>query len=157
MPSVRLATPGDARAIAELSRDFIEHGLGWSYTPNRILRAIRSKTTNVAVIHERGHLLAAGIMEYGDTTAHLVLLGVHPTQRRRGLGRHLLSWLEQCALTAGLEKISVEARADNPSAIEFYQGQGYRVRSRVPGYYRGVLDAVRFEKRLGMADVGDAG
>ena len=157
MPSVRLATPSDARAIAELSRDHIEHGLGWSYTPSRILRAIRSKTTNVAVIHEQGRLLAAGIMEYGDTTAHLVLLGVQPTQRRRGLGRHLLSWLEQCALTAGLEKISVEARADNPSAIEFYQGQGYRVRSRVPGYYRGVLDAMRLEKKLGMADVGGVG
>jgi ribosomal protein S18 acetylase RimI-like enzyme len=153
IPSVRLATPSDARAIAELSRDFIEHGLGWSYTPNRILRAIRCKTTNVAVIHERGSLLAAGIMEYGDTAAHLVLLGVQPTQRRRGLGRHVLSWLEQCALTAGLEKIIIEARADNPGAIGFYLGQGYRVRSRVPGYYRGVVDAVRLEKRLGMADV----
>jgi ribosomal protein S18 acetylase RimI-like enzyme len=154
IPSVRLATPGDARAIAELSRDFIEYGLGWSYTPARILRAIRSRTTNVAVIHERGSLLAAGIMEYGDTTAHLVLLGVLPTQRRRGLGRHILSWLEQCALTAGLENISVEARADNPGAIGFYQEQGYGVRSRVPGYYRGVVDAVRLEKKLGLADVG---
>ena len=157
IPSIRLATPGDARAIAELSRDFIEYGLGWSYTPSRILGAIRSKTTNVAVIHDRGCLLAAGIMEYGDTAAHLVLLGVQPTHRRRGVGRYVLSWLEQCALTAGLEKISVEARADNPSAIGFYQGQGYRVRGRVPGYYRGVVDAVRLEKRLGMADVGGVG
>src|SRR5688500_3142426 len=152
MPSVRLATPGDARAIAELSRDFIEHGLGWSYTPGRIRRAIQSKTANVAVIHERGCLLAAGIMEYGDTAAHLVLLGVQPKQRRRGLGRHILSWLEQCALTAGLERISTEARADNPGAIGFYQAQGYWVRSRVPGYYRGVVDAVRLEKTLGMVD-----
>ena len=151
IPSVRLATPGDARAIAELSRDFIEYDLGWSYTPGRILRAIRSRTTNVAVIHERGTLLAAGIMEYGDVTAHLVLLGVQPTQRRKGLGSHVLAWLEQCALTAGLEKISVEARADNPGAIAFYLEKGYGVRSRVPGYYRGALDAVRLEKRLGVA------
>lgn len=149
LPSVRLATPGDARAIAELSRDFIEYGLGWSYTPGRILAAIRSRTTNVAVIGEHDGLLAAAIMDYGDTTAHLVLLGVRPAQRRRGLGRHLLAWLEQCALTAGLEKISVEVRADNPGAIAFYQRQGYRVRSTVPGYYRGVIDAVRVEKRLG--------
>lgn len=153
IPSVRLATPRDARVIAELSRDFIEYGLGWSYTPNRILRAIRSRTTNVAVVGEHTRLLAAGIMEYGETTAHLVLLGVQPAQRRRGLGRHVLLWLEECALTAGLERVDVEARADNPGAIGFYQRQGYEVRARVPGYYRGVVDAVRFEKRLGMRDV----
>lgn len=153
IPTVRLATPRDARVIAELSRDFIEYGLGWSYTPNRILRAIRSRTTNVAVVGEHTRLLAAGIMEYGETTAHLVLLGVQPAQRRRGLGRHVLLWLEECALTAGLERVGVEARADNPGAIDFYQRQGYEVRVRVPGYYRGVVDAVRFEKRLGMRDV----
>jgi ribosomal-protein-alanine N-acetyltransferase len=157
IPSVRLATASDAHAIAELSRDFIEHGLGWSYTPSRILGAIRCKTANVAVIHERGCLLAVGIMDYGDTAAHLVLLGVQPMQRRRGLGRHVLSWLEQCALTAGLEKISIEVRADNSGAIGFYRGQGYWLRSRARGYYRGVIDAVRLEKKLGMADVGGAG
>lgn len=152
IPSVRLATPRDARVIAELSRDFIEYGLGWSYTPNRILRAIRSRTTNVAVVGEHTRLLAAGIMEYGETTAHLVLLGVQPAQRRRGLGRHVLLWLEECALTAGLERVGVEARADNPGAIDFYLGQRYEVRARAPGYYRGVVDAVRLEKWLGMRD-----
>jgi len=154
IPSVRLATPGDARAIAELSRAFIEYGLGWNYTPGKILGAIRSKTTNVAVIQDDGTLFAAGIMDYGDTAAHLVLLGVHPAQRRRGLGRHVLSWLEQCALTAGLMKIGVEVRADNPIAIGFYQVQGYKVRSRAPGYYRGVVDAMVLEKRLGATDSG---
>lgn len=152
IPSVRLATPGDAYAIAALSRDFIEYGLGWSYTPNRILRAIRSRTTNVAVVSEHNQLLAAGIMEYGETTAHLVLLGVQPGQRRRGLGRHVLLWLEECALVAGLERVGVEARADNPGAIDFYLGQGYGIHARVPGYYRGVVDGVRLEKRLGGRD-----
>jgi ribosomal protein S18 acetylase RimI-like enzyme len=157
LPSIRLATPGDAHAIAALARDFIEYGLGWSYTPGRILRAIRSRTTNVALIQEGGSLLAAGIMEYGDTTAHLVLLGVYPTQRRRGLGRHILVWLEQCAVTAGLERIGVEARADSPGAIAFYERQGYVISSQVPGYYRGVVDAVRLEKALRAArDVGGA-
>ena len=153
LPSVRLATPGDARAIAELSRDFIEYGLGWTYTSNRILRAIRSRTTNVAVVSERTNLLAAGIMEYAETTAHLVLLGVQPRQRRRGLGRLVLQWLEECALTAGLERVGVEARADNPGAIDFYQRQGYEIRGYVPAYYRGVVAAVRLEKRLGVSDV----
>jgi [ribosomal protein S18]-alanine N-acetyltransferase len=149
-PAIRLATPGDAHAIAVLSRDAIEHGLGWRYTPDRILAAIRSRTTNVAVLHARGCLLAAGIMEYGDASAHLVLLGVQRAHRRRGMGRDLLGWLEACAITAGLRTIGVELRADNPNALAFYQAQGYRVRDRVPGYYQGVLDAVRLAKSLGV-------
>ena len=153
IPSIRLATPGDARAIAELSRDYIEYGLGWAYTPSRILKAIHSRTTNVVVVRERTDLLAAGVMEYGETAAHLVLLGVQPGLRRRGLGKHVLRWLEECAVTAGLRRVGVEARADNPGAVDFYLAQGYELRGRVPGYYRGVVEAVRLEKRLGVGDV----
>lgn len=151
LPSIRLATPHDASAIAALSRDAIEHGLGWVYTPGRILAAIHSRTTNVAVIHADAGLLAAGIMEYGDTTAHLVLLGVQRAHRRRGLGQHLLAWLEACAVMAGLRAIHVEVRDDNPNALAFYQAQGFLYRDRVANYYRGVLDAVRLAKPLGGA------
>ncbi|WP_460731841.1 GNAT family N-acetyltransferase [Lysobacter tyrosinilyticus] len=150
MPSIRLATPADAHAIAELSRDAIECGLGWTYTPARVLTALRSRITNVAVIRDDDTLHAAGIMDYGDTSAHLILLGVQRGERRRGLGRHVLTWLEECAATAGLRTIGVEVRADNPGAIAFYLAQGYRFRDRVPNYYRGVLDAMRFAKRLGV-------
>ena len=149
-PAIRLAIDGDAYAIAALSRDAIEHGLGWRYTPDRILAAIRNRTTNVAVIHARGCLFAAGVMDYGDTSAHLVLLGVRRTHRRQGMGRDLLAWLETCAVTAGLRTVGVEVREDNPSALAFYQAQGYSVRDRVPGYYRNVLDAVRLVKPLGV-------
>lgn len=149
-PSVRLATPSDARAIANFSRDFIEYGLGWGYTEAKIIGAIQSTTTNVAVSDERGVLCAFGIMDYGDTSAHLVLLGVQPTDQRQGLGTHILHWLEQCAVTAGLERIRVEARVDNSQAIAFYQKHGYQVRKSISGYYRGILDAVRLEKPLGI-------
>jgi len=150
VPAIRLAAPRDAHAIAALSRDAIEHGLGWRYTPDRILAALRSRSTNVAVIQARGCVLAAGIMEYGDESAHLVLLGVQRTHRRQGLGRRLLAWLEACALTAGLRVVRVEVRDDNPNALAFYEALGFRVTGRVPGYYEGVLDAVRLVKRLGV-------
>ena len=149
-PAIRLANAGDAHAVAVLSRDTIEHGLGWRYTPDRVLAAIRNRATNVVVVHARGCLLAGGIMEYGDNSAHLVLLGVQRTHRRRGLGRQVLTWLQACAITAGLETIRVEVRDDNPNALAFYQTQGYRVRDRVIGYYGGVLDAVRLAKSLGV-------
>ena len=148
LPAIRLATPADARAIAELSRDAIECGLGWNYTPARVLAAVRSRITNVAVICEGASLLAAGIMDYGDTSAHLVLLGVRREYRRRGLGRHLVGWLEACAVTAGLRTVGVEVRADNPGGLAFYGALGYQLRDCVIGYYDGRLDALRLTKAL---------
>ena len=145
---IRLASPDDAIRIAQMSRDHIEQGLGWRWTPSRVLWSIRDKSTNVAVIHERGGLVGFGIMQYGENTAHLALLGVRPTQRRRGLGTSLVAWLEKCALVAGIETIRVEARADNPRAIAFYREQDYRPSGTVAGYYQGTVDAVRMQKRL---------
>ena len=145
---VRLALPADARSIAEMSRDYIENGLGWGWTEARVLRAIRDRSTNVVVVHGRGYVLGFGIMTYGDNTAHLLLLGVHKTQRKRGLGTSILLWLEECALTAGIERIQVEAREDSEAALWFYRGRGYSQIERLTGYYRGIVNGVRLEKRL---------
>jgi [ribosomal protein S18]-alanine N-acetyltransferase len=146
--NVRLALPGDAVDIAEMSRDFIEHGLGWGWTEARVIKNIRDRSTNVAVIREEDQLFGFGIMKYREETAHLFLLGVHFLRRRRGIGSALLAWLEASAQTAGLEKIGVEARADNQAARLFYRDRGYREVGAILGYYRGAEDAVRLEKVL---------
>jgi ribosomal protein S18 acetylase RimI-like enzyme len=155
VPGIRLAAAADALAIADMSREYIEHGLGWSWTPARIAAAIQEQSTNVAVIHQSGGMVGFGIMHYGERAAHLALLAVHPDQRRRGLAAQLLLWLEKCADTAGIERIRVEARSDNPAAVAFYQKHGYVQTDRIAGYYRGVLDAVRLEKTIRIA-VGES-
>ncbi|MES3000586.1 MAG: N-acetyltransferase [Pseudomonadota bacterium] len=147
--TLTLAHPGDAREIAEMSRDCVETGLGWSWTPPRVTRSIRDRATNVVVA--RGvslELLGFGIMNYADQKAHLSLLAVSPASRGAGLGRELLGWLEKSALTMGLECVTLEVRRDNPGAVEFYRHNGYEAVGSVPGYYSGVLDAMRLEKRL---------
>ena len=151
IPLIRLATAADAPAIADMSRQYIESGLGWSWTPARIAAAIADRETNVALIDQPDGVLAFGIMHYADRTAHLALLAVDPAQRRRGIAARLVAWLEKCADTAGIERIRVEARSDNPEALAFYQKLGYVQIDRLARYYRGVLDAVRLEKTLRFA------
>jgi ribosomal-protein-alanine N-acetyltransferase len=148
LPVIRLADAGDAQAIARLSRDEIEHGLSWRWTAARVRAAIRDSATNVAVAHHAGELAGFGIMRYADHHAHLTLLAVSPAHREAGVGRYLLEWLEKCARTAGLERILVEARADNPVALGFYALQGYERSGVVRGYYEGRIDAVRMTKSL---------
>jgi [ribosomal protein S18]-alanine N-acetyltransferase len=148
IPQIQLAETTDAERIAGMSRDYIECGLVWSWVPARVLRSIRDRCTNVAVV--RGHRapLGFGIMHYGDDCAHLALLAVHPGHRNHGLGSGILAWLEQPARVAGIVRIGVEARADNPLAIAFYRRNGFEPCGRVEGYYQGRIDAVRLQKRL---------
>ena len=151
LPAIRLARRTDAPVIARMSRDWIEHGLGWRWTAARMRQAMGDPSTNVAVLVPHGRLQGFGVMQYLDDDAHLVLLAISPTRRHQGLGRQLLGWLEDTARIAGCTTIRLECRADNGNAIAFYQRLGYHETGRVGGYYEGRIDAVRMARHWDAA------
>ena len=146
--AVSLAIAADAQRIAALSRDSIEQGLEWSWTPRRVLRSLADTATNVVVARSGNRFVGFAIMKYADDEAHLLLLAVQAGYRRRGVGSALIAWLEATARVAGIALISLEARAGNAAARAFYRGLGYREVGLLEGYYRGVEDAVRIAKDL---------
>jgi ribosomal-protein-alanine N-acetyltransferase len=146
--TLRLARETDALQIAQLSRDQIERGLGWSWTTQRVLRSIFDAETNVVVALEAGKLSGFAIMKYHDDEAHLLLLAVRPGARRKGAGTALLKWLEQAALTAGVGQVWLEARFGNAAARAFYRQLGYREIQVLPGYYQGREACVRIARDL---------
>jgi [ribosomal protein S18]-alanine N-acetyltransferase len=141
--TIRPAEPRDAQAIAAMSRDFIESGLGWKYDAARVLRAMRDRETLAVVACEgaktstaKGAVAGFAIMEFGDERAHLVLLAVRPSHRRLGIGQRLLDWLLESARVAGMASIHLELRAGNDAARRFYRAMGFYETVLVPGYYR---------------------
>ena len=146
--SLRLARPAEAGAIAGLSRDLIEYGLDWRWTPMRVAASIRAANVNVLVARVDDNMAGFAIMRYGDDDAHLDLLAVAPPYRRAGVGRQLLLWLEKCAVVAGIFSVTLEVRTGNEGARLFYERMGYRTQARLPGYYQGVEDAIRMGRDL---------
>lgn len=146
--TLRLARETDALAIAQMSRDQIERGLGWSWTTQRVLRSIFDAETNVVVALKAGKLCGFAIMKYHDDEAHLLLLAVQPGARRQGIGAALVAWLEQAALTAGVGQVWLEARQGNAAARAFYRQLGYREIQVLPGYYQGREACVRIARDL---------
>ena len=146
--SLRLARPAEAAIIANLSRDLIEAGLRWRWTPARVASSIRAPNTNVLVACVYDRVIGFAIMRYGDGDAHLDLLAVAPAYRRLGIARQLLEWLEKCAVVAGIFTVALEVRADNEAAQLFYKRLGYRTISQLPGYYQGVEAAIRMGRDL---------
>ena len=152
--SIRFATRADALAIAEMSRDLIEHGLEWSWTKERVRRCLRHPDTNVVVAMRKDDRAGFGIMKYGDDEAHLLLLAVEPEHRRFGVGSAMVVWLERCAEVAGIGRISLEARASNEAARAFYRRHGYAQAQLLPGYYGGRETSVRMVKDFGLSRTG---
>ncbi len=143
-----LARAAEAREIAEMSRDLIEQGLTWSWTPARVQRSILGADSSV-VVARRGHRIAAfAIMHFGDEVAHLNLLAVAPQHRRQGLGRQLMDWLATTAIEAGVFRINLELRTHNEQAQVFYESLGFDRQDVVRGYYQGREAALRMSRRL---------
>ncbi len=146
--TIRLARSADANAIATMSRELIEYGLPWRWTGQRVAASIEAPDTNVVLARLDHGLAGFGIMKYGDRIAHLNLFAVVPEHRRTGIGRQLLCWLERCATVAGIVAISLEVRAANTGARQFYESMGYRGLVEIPGYYQGAETALRMGRRL---------
>jgi ribosomal-protein-alanine N-acetyltransferase len=146
---LRLARFADADRIALMSRELIEVGLsGWSWDPQRVGRAIRARNTMVVVVEVGSHLIGFGILQFGDTRAHLSLLAVDAAYQRCGIARQMLNWLEEAALVAGIETINLELRAINGAAQNFYRALGFKEMGYVPGYYHGVETALRMARDI---------
>lgn len=159
---LRLAVPDDAPAIAALSRDRIELGLGWRWTAPRVLRCILDRATNVVVMpgqpgarSKRGGPMLGGfgIMKYHDDEAHLLLLAVDVRAARCGIGSAMVAWLEASAWAAGIGRIQLEARDTIEAACAFYARLGYHEVQRLAGYYNGREACVQLAKVLRAASV----
>ncbi len=149
---IALAQAADAQVIAEMSRRLVEVGLPWTWTPARVARHLHHPESLVLAIRTNGTsnptLVGFAITHFGDDIAHLNLLAVDSRWQRRGLGRRLVEWLEQSAITAGTFSLCLEVRARNPVALQFYRELGFEETGRVARYYSGREDALRLTKDL---------
>jgi len=147
-PEIALATADDAATIALLSRDEIEHGLGWSWTPARVRRSIEDPRNNAIVARDGTRLIGFALMRYDAEHAHLLLFGVAPGWRRRGVANALWAWLEATLRTAGIRSAQVELRVSNDDARAFYERVGFEQVNATQRYYRGVETALHMVKEL---------
>ncbi len=145
---VEFAKVSDVTEIGNLSKKYIEHDLGWRYTPEKLKSVIRNKTKNIVVARKGNKLVGFGIMTYHEEQANLDLLAVKMIYRRRGIGKKIVKWLEEVALTAGIFNIFVQARKINDDAIKFYKKLGYEIIDEKSGYYRGQETGVIMSKNI---------
>jgi ribosomal-protein-alanine N-acetyltransferase len=103
------------------------------------------------VVLQDGRVAGYGVITAAAGEAHILNLCIDPNQRRRGLGRALLTYLLKDAGTAGAQTMLLEVRESNAAGIALYEQLGFRRIGMRKGYYPakgGREDAIMLEKEI---------
>lgn len=158
--ALRPARLSDAALLAALSRDLIECGLPWRYTPRYVASLLADAEVAAVVACSEQRIEGFALMHFGAEHAHLALLCVRADQQRCGVGSRLFGWLLRSAQVAGIAEIGLELRADNAAALGFYRRLGFTPRATVDDYYASGIAACRMRlplRRASGADPSSAG
>ncbi len=94
-----------------------------------------------------GRIVAMGaLLRQSDDRAEIRRMRVHPHVQRKGLGKQMLSALEQRAAELGFRTLTLETTVQQIAAIQLYTRSGYDEvgRSRKAGF-----EVLGFEKKIG--------
>jgi ribosomal protein S18 acetylase RimI-like enzyme len=91
--------------------------------------SVRSDAVQFVAVYERRVVGWADIFpSWAHAVSHCGTLGmgVHPDCRRQGIGEKLLRACLTKAIDKGITRVTLEARADNKSAIALYEKVGFQ-------------------------------
>jgi ribosomal-protein-alanine N-acetyltransferase len=84
--------------------------------------------------------------------AHLLNIAVHPDQRGRGYGKHIMDWLVELCRKDGLKRIVLDVARRNAAGRALYRTCGFSSIGFRKNYYTVVGDdAIVMERWLGSA------
>ena len=134
---------------AELGRRFDDgwdHAISIAATPEQL----REPAGLFVVASLHGSPIGSGALKFnGEEPAELKRMWVAPSARGLGLGRRLLSELEQLAASRGVRVVRLETNRNLTEAIALYRSAGYR---EVPRFNDEPYAHHWFEKRLPRTD-----
>ena len=84
----------------------------------------------------------------GDQDAEIVSIAVLAEHRRAGVATALLRHIISRLRRARVRRVTVMVRTDNPAAIRFYRGLGFRAAGRIARYYEDRSEGLLMLKRL---------
>ena len=131
---------GDLEAISRIELTAYPHP--WTYG---IFRDCLASGYECWVLERAGELIGYGVLSVAGGEAHILNICVAPAEQGCGHGRRVLARLLDLARWHRAERVFLEVRPSNTSAIALYDRAGFNEIGRRPNYYpgkRGREDAV---------------
>lgn len=123
---IRPFQPADQAAVIDLWQR-CELTRPWNDPQQDIRRKLGVQPELFLVGERDGRLVASAMAGFDGHRGWVNYLAVCPTQRRRGLGRQLMTAVEQRLEALGCPKLNLQVRDGNQAVLAFYERLGYRV------------------------------
>ncbi len=134
----------DVDEVATMEKEIFSDG--WSR--ETIANTQMLEHTYVVVARE-GQVVGYLILYLGEDTADIARVAVLPKVRRGGVAKAMLEHMEKYCNAQKIERILLEVRANNQSAINLYNQQGFSSIGKRKAYYTNpVEDGIVMEKQL---------
>jgi len=101
------------------------------------------------VARRAGRIAGYSVASTEEAEAEIVSIAVAPEHRRAGVATALLKHTLASLRRARVGSVTLMVRPDNPGAIRFYRGAGFRAAGRIARYYEDRSDGLLMRKRLG--------
>lgn len=102
-------------------------------------------------VYENGGVLGSLMLQDEGTLTRVLSVGVHPRDRRRGIGRQLMGTAEDMARRFHTGEVRLEVNVRNSGAVAFYRALGYEILERLPRYYSWGDDAYAMAKPVALS------
>jgi ribosomal-protein-alanine N-acetyltransferase len=154
VPGPRSQVPGETRdfeasdleAAFLLDQTCFEREI--AYTRGQIRSfLVRSGAIGLVAEDEEG-LAGFAIGHVAGARGHVVTIDIASRQRRKGLGKRLLSGLMDRMAGAGAREVRLEVDLRNAAAIRFYERMGFERKRSLPDYYGPGFDGLRMTRRV---------
>jgi len=145
---LRPATLSDLAGVIEVEQlSFVHAGERFSQRRVRYLIVNPRSIVKVAVQGDGVLAWSAGLvwLRGQKPWGRIYALAVHPQARGKRLGPRLLNDMVASLRKRGAERVFLEVRVDNRSAIKLYEAAGFRVCRVLQNYYGPNLPAQRME------------
>jgi len=128
---VRPATGKDVYGMSVIER--LSFGEPW--LENSILGDLELEYSDYVVCENDGFILGYAGLHRILEEGHITNIAVHPSVRQRGVGSAALAELMRRAGEEGIGSFTLEVRAEDEAAINFYEKHGFRTEGVRKGYY----------------------
>ena len=152
MLTFRNASESDAQDLGLLCREIFDPRFGEGWTPSQIAGTLVSPGGWSEVALAEGKLAGFCLCRTVADETELLLVGVSPARRLRGIGRQLVVRAGTRAADLGSARIHLEMRANNVPARQLYRYFGFSEIGRRPAYYAG-QDGQRFDAVTMQSDL----
>lgn len=136
----------DLAAVLEIER--LASPSPW--TPGLFLHELQLEFSRIILAREGDGGAVLGFACWWEVAEeiHILNVAVHPSQRRRGIGRALVRRMLAVGTAAGATLAGLEVRADNGPGIALYEGCGFARVGERRDYYGPGQNALLMDCRL---------